>query len=147
MSKKEGRFSRVWWPTIETVQDAEKAAKNGAWYALVVGVVTGGAATYSLATGNSLLGINAWGYIDASAFLLLSFFMFRLSRVAAVLALLLYAAERAVQAANGLAQSQAIVTVIFGLFFVNAVRGTFAYRRFLALGSVSETKTSAAPPN
>jgi hypothetical protein len=147
-----GRFRRVateigpemarqlWmlWPTLDDAERAKHAARQGAWFALFVGVGTATVATLNLkGVSHNFLGLDAEAsFLHAAVFLILGIFMFRFSRVAAILALALYVFERvglferAYQMA-GPARGQSFLVILLGPLFVNAVRGTFAYRRLV----------------
>ncbi len=142
MAKTDGRFRRVWWPTLNDTQSAKKAVQQGAWYAVFTGVATALIATLNVeGVTHNFLDMDAWSFVDASIILVLAILMFRLSRVASILALALYAAGRVIEIQSGQAQGQGIVFILFGLFYVNAVRGAFAYWR---LSSLSISPSQAA---
>jgi hypothetical protein len=129
MAKSDGRFQRAWWPTLDSAETAKKAAHQGAYYALFIALVLSTITTLNLrGITDNFMNLDAWAYVDATMFLLLGVFILRMSRTAALLALALYIAERAYGMANG--QNVGLVAIVFGLFFVNAVRGTSAYRQF-----------------
>ena len=136
MAKSDDRAQSVWWPAVNDTDDARSAAKQGVWYALFFGTGTAVIATLNLAgVTNNLLGLDAYAYGDAAVFLALAFFINRMSRIAAVLALAFYIAERLAQVLSGQIYGGGIAVIFLGLFFVNAVRGTFAYHRLVAPAS------------
>ena len=124
------RSYRVWWPRLENADDARISVRIAGWFAILGGTVTAAAATWNLAGMTPALGgFDASAYVDAAAFLIVAFFVFRLSRTAAVMALALYLAERVAMIAQG--ESPSIPgSIIFTLFYVNGVRGAFAWHRF-----------------
>ena len=66
-------------------------------------------------------------------YLICAFFIFRMSRLAALLALVLYMGIKALMLNAGVATGSNVVGwVLFGLFLVNGVRGTYAYHDFVA---------------
>lgn len=115
------------WPTIDDLESAKKAAHKGAAAAFVVTIVTGvvsllavrGVAIFKeLADGS--------GFIDAGLFIIIGFFIYRLSRIAAVIGLLLYVGEQVISIqSNGFRFS--IMMIILTSYFIAGVRGTFEY--------------------
>jgi hypothetical protein len=137
----DGRVRSLWWPTLRNAEDAKKAAKRGAACALFVGLVTATIATLNLAGITNLLGLNAWAYVDAAIFLVLALFIYRLSRAAAISALALYALERVgLILMSDSHYGGGAVTILFVFMFVNAIRGTFAYRHFTASGGIDRAE-------
>ena len=133
MPKAGARFRRVFWPTYETPDQAMLSARGAASFVLTMAVIVGGVATLNLAgITNHALDLGASAYFAALVLLVLSFFLFKMSRVAAILTLVVYVGERGLQLSSGQAQGQGLLTIVLGWFFLNAVRGTFAYRRFTA---------------
>ncbi|MGH7493628.1 MAG: hypothetical protein ACREOO_14720 [bacterium] len=120
----------VFWPKVDTIEDAKAASRAGAWAAIFVAAMTGVVAILAFA-GIQIFGqvkIEVWSLIDSALFILIAWGLFRYSRVAAVVGLLLYLVERIVMMASGLTGGL-IVSVIIILMFIGAVRGTIAYRR------------------
>jgi hypothetical protein len=117
------------WPTLTDLKTAHDAAKQGAYNALIVAGLTALLATLSV------LGI--WKIVDGSAFVesvimaVLGILILRLSRVAAVCALLFFIAGRGYGIyLHGFHPAGAAVMVISLVGFVSGVRGTFACRRY-----------------
>jgi hypothetical protein len=125
----DGRFRSVWWPTLDDTNAAKRAAHQGAYCALFIALLTSALVTLNIVGAiDSPFDLQAASYVDATAFIILGIFIWRMSLIAAILALVIYILELATGMANG--QSEGVVAIIFGLFFVNGVRGTLAYRRF-----------------
>ena len=116
------------WPTIENRASAVSAAKSGMWAAIIVAAVTALIATVALSYGKAIGGIDAWAYVDAAIFAIIAFGIWRMSRAAAVIGLLLFIAERVDMYVS--AHSFSVLSLLLLLMFVNGVRGTFGYRRF-----------------
>jgi hypothetical protein len=145
MSQADGRLRRVWWPTLDDVAGAKATARQAAWFAVFVGSVTALIAVLNLTKVlDNFMGLDAWAFIDAGAFFLLSIFMFRMSRIAFVLALALYLAERAMLLASG-EGGNLLVAIAFILIYVNGVRGAFAWRRFTRAVSDGATDLTSEP--
>ena len=141
MSNADSRFRRTWWPTLDNSESAKGATREGAWAALIVAVGTALIATLNIeGVTNNFMGENAWAYVDASAFLILSILVFRFSRIAALLALIFYLGERISILVNvPYARSNLLVAAIFVMAFVNGIRGAFAWHRF--------RQSATLPPN
>ena len=126
MSSKRNFF----WPEVDTIENAKAASRTGAWAAIFVAAMTGIAAILSY-LGIQVFGqvkITMWSLIDCALFIVIAWGLFRYSRVAAVIGLFLYIAERIDMLASG-PIAGLLVTVIVILIFIGAVRGTFAYAR------------------
>jgi hypothetical protein len=130
MAKSDGRLKRFFLPTIEDAGSARKAARQGACIAVVIGIVTAAITTLAVTGVTNLFGLDAYSYADAVIFLLLGFFIFRMSRAAAILALGLYIGEQVLQLLDAGGKSGG-GGIVLGFLFVNSVRGTLAYHRFV----------------
>ncbi len=116
------------WGKVDSRDEAIELSRSGAAAAFVCAGVTA-AATAAAMFGYSLMpGFNAWALIDAALFAGLGWGVWRFSRIAAVLALVLYIAERAMMFSQT-PSHLAVITVMFIIFFVNGIRGTVAYHR------------------
>ncbi len=132
------RKSTAWhWPKIDDAKTARDAALEGVGVSLFVSAVTGGTAVLSILSRKPILGVDGWALFDAALFALVGWRIYRMSRVWAVLGLLLYLAEMAARSLQYFETSGgtsippfSIVAAIFTLGFVNAVRGIFAFDRF-----------------
>ncbi|MBI3405844.1 MAG: hypothetical protein HY046_10360 [Acidobacteria bacterium] len=118
----------VWlWPEVGTLPDAEDAINHGKYAAAAVALITALVATVALVSGNSILGVNAWAYVDAIIFAVIAFGISRKSRFAAVAGLVLYILERiAMGMPAGIAGI--VLPFIFVCMFISGVRGTFAHQ-------------------
>lgn len=133
MTPKQGKkvWWRTYWPAIVDEKSAASAARNGATSAFWVAGVTGVFATLALLGVFKL--VDPTAFLDASLFLIIGLAIrFKYSRIAAVSGLLLYLLEIAARIANPPSEAirpVGVVTVIFVLYFVSGIRGTFAYRK------------------
>jgi hypothetical protein len=113
-------------------ESAKRAAHIGAGAAALGGSVVALIVTLNV-TGatNNFLEMDAWNYVDASVFIVLAIFIYRMSRIAAVLALPVFVLERIDWIANPPAgtKSNVATSVIWALFYINALRGAFAWHR------------------
>jgi len=135
------------WPPVDTKEGAKAAAKQGVWAAVFVAVITAAVATIAMSSGKAVMGVDAWAYADAVLFAALGFGIYKMSRFAAVAALVLYVAERIYMMASSSGAGRGFVlTIIFTLFFLNAVRGTFAFKKLSAEASAPQPASTAPPP-
>lgn len=135
-----GADKNLWWPSVENRPKAKDTARQGAWAAVTVSVVTAVVATIALISDEEIAGTDAWAYIDAAIFAAIGFGIFRLSRFAATAGLALFVLQRFVLAFQfrGL-----IFAVILTLAFVNGVRGSFTYHELTE--KMKEESKRAAP--
>ncbi len=124
MNRKKG-FSL--WPAVGDEQAAVLAARQGFHAAVCCSIVTAVFAVLG-GFGFQILGLDLWSLIDAGLIALLAVGIRRMSRTAAVVALLYYVAGRIDLWAEYGFQNP-IIAGIFVLMFLSAVRGTFAYHR------------------
>jgi hypothetical protein len=119
------RFSL--WPEVGDEQAAVLAARQGFHAAVYCSVVT---AVFAIlgGFGFQIMNFNLWNLTDVGLMALLAFGIRRMSRTAALMALLYYVACRIDLWAQHGFQSP-IVAGFFVLMFVSAIRGTFAYHR------------------
>jgi hypothetical protein len=130
------------WPDVDDEKQAKAAARYG-FYACV------GIIVVSIAM--SFLGNVEWSawILEGMLFAVIGFFIYRFSRVAAICGLILYVGERIILLVEQGAKMPSGLTlylmIVFTFAFINSIRGTFAYRRFLKRQPISkvavETKT------
>ncbi len=115
------------WPSVGDELAAILAARQGFHAAMYCSIVTAVCAVLG-GFGFQILGLDLWSLIDAGLIALLAVGIRRMSRTAAVAALLYYVAGRIdLWAEYGL--QNPVIAGIFVLMFLSAVRGTFAYHR------------------
>ncbi len=111
------------WPTIKDAESAKKAAEQGLMAAALYFVLSFGfflSSEYFIAAGLSVLIVAVCGYGAR-----------RMSRVAAVVGLIFVVPGILGSAAQG--QTVAMLSmIIISLLFLNAVRGTFLYHRYVS---------------
>lgn len=123
---------KYFWPDLDDIKDAHKACGAAAGIAFFIAILTG-VITWLQTTGkiNVFPGLKEIAYIDVLLFTLIGIGISFHSRVAAVGGLLLYAAERYFMISSyGFRPGQVTAVIIFGLAFINGVRGTFAWHEF-----------------
>ena len=135
--KRGGRGGRnSFWPKIYDVQSARKAAKQGMGACFFVAGVTALVAFYSRMGFQLFPDINASAFLDAGVFAILGIGIYRMSRVAAVAALVLYLIEQVwvmskVHTIIGFPFPMILIMVVC---FAAGIRGTFAFHRYARLG-------------
>ena len=108
-------------------QAAVLAARQGFHAAVYCSVVTAIFAVLG-GFGFQILDFNLWNLTDAGLMALLAFGIRRMSRIAALIALLYYVAGR-IDLWTEYGPQNPVIAGIFVLMFLSAVRGTFAYHR------------------
>ena len=124
-----GKLKENYWPDITTTPIAEKCIKNAAGVAYFVAGLT--ALLAALAWFDVIHIVSPWSVIDAALFAVIGFFISRGSRIAASLGLALYVLEAVDRLLSGGGSSggASVAVLIFMLFWINGVRGTFALGR------------------
>ncbi|TVQ23381.1 MAG: hypothetical protein EA367_02515 [Leptolyngbya sp. DLM2.Bin15] len=130
----------VFWPTIDSIQRAREVAQQGFWAAVIVAVVTTLFALVSIVAGDiAELPISAGSFIDVGIFVAIAFGIRRMSRVAAVLGLVVYFGNQLYMWSIIGPQTAGIIVVVFMMLaFIHGVRGTFAYHSYRKQG-IQET--------
>lgn len=118
------------WPSVTTPEGAEWATKQAFWAAVLFALITAafslfGAAGVQVAQG---LNFDLTALIDAVLFGLIAVGLWRRSRVAAWVGLLLYLFERAFMWSQ-IGVRNPVIAAIFILAFLGGVRGTSALHR------------------
>ena len=119
-----------YWPKIDDSETAREAVNGGIAASIFISVVTGLMAVLSLIYRKPIFGIDGLGLIDAGLFALVAWRIQRMSRTFAVIGLVLYLAEIGDRVLNGPSGAVGVLTIVFILGFVGAIRGTFAFYRY-----------------
>ena len=119
-----------YWPTIEDEGSAEHATKAAIGVSGFIAAVTGLAAVLSIVYHKPILGLDGWGLIDAAIFAWIAWRVSKVSRIWAVVGLLMYLMEVGYKLATNPSGALGILTIIFILTYINAIRGAFAYHRY-----------------
>ena len=120
---------------ISNLESAAAAGRDGAAVAFVVAAVT--TIFAALASFHVLNVLSPWALIDAGVMATLGVFIRRMSRAAAVIALVWFVVARIQGAATHGLASNILLGIILLPGFVSGVRGTFAYHRFTNAPSIS----------
>jgi hypothetical protein len=121
----------TYWPDMTTAVVAQNSIERAAVTAYVVSGLT--ALVALLAWFDVFHLLSPWSLIDAVLFALIGLFISRRSRVAALIGLAFYLLEvtdRILSGTGGSTGGFSVLAVLFTLFFINGVRGSFALARF-----------------
>jgi hypothetical protein len=125
-AKAGSRYGNAWAIYDET--SARKVARQAMWAAFFVAIVTGAAALLAGSGVAALKSVGPTAWLDAVIFAALGIGIGKMSRAAAVGALLLYIVERIAMApAVGISP---VITIAMASCFAQGVRGTWAFHRF-----------------
>ena len=128
MGPPSGTGSHNWlWPDITDLESAAAAGREGAAVAFVVAGITAVFAVLSYFHVANVL--SPWALIDAGVMAILGFFIRRMSRAAAVIALVWFIAARIQGAITHGLVGNIVLGIILLTGFVSGVRGTIAYHR------------------
>ena len=131
-------FKQQWWPKLDTLKSARKATMLGVYAAGVTIVLT----LLVLFIAPQYLGADAMFtvVVGVAIYGAIGFFIWRNSRIAAVLGLVVFVLDKLVQLAQGGLGNAGSVVIIVAIvaMYANAVRGTFARRRLLAAGAAPD---------
>jgi hypothetical protein len=113
------------WPEITDPDTARSAAMHGVFAALFVAVATGAMGLLSMT--------DPWpSFLDVVLSGFLGFRIWRMSRSAAVFALVYFIANKVYMVAtDGLKGATAYMALALVMAFISGVRGTFAYHRYV----------------
>lgn len=131
------------WPDVDTRDGAHAACKNGAYCAFIVAGITTLVVILAVSGVKFLqdLGIGPAALVDVTLFVVLGIFLLRCSRIAAVIAFLLYLGEQA-WSIKQMGFRFNLVAILFILYFLGAVRGAFSYH---ALKKEEDAAPAASP--
>jgi len=125
-------WRRSYWPVIYDSESARKAGKAGT---LASVFFAGWQVLFAFLSIFNISNFNdASGLVDAGIFAFLGFMIRRMSRVAAVIALVIFVAERVYTGTvYGIRAGIGVVAIFWLLAFISGVRGTFAYHHYRQL--------------
>ena len=119
-----------YWPTIEDESSAEHATKAAVGVSGFIAAVTALAAVLSIVYRKPIFGLDALGLIDAGIFALIVWRISKVSRTWTIIGLLMYLLEVGYKLLTNPSGALGILTIIFILTYINAIRGAFAYHRY-----------------
>ena len=119
-----------YWPTIEDESSAQHATKAAVGVCGFIAAVTALIAILSIVYRKPMLGLDAWGLIDAVIFALIAWRISKVSRAWAIVGSLMYLLEVGYKLVMNPSGALGVLTIIFILTYINAIRGAFAHHRF-----------------
>lgn len=122
-------------------EEAEKAIKN-AWTAGIVSGVLTLVVTIIAMAGYSVLGFSAWNLLDVAVIGGLTFGIYRKSRTCAVSMLIYFLASKLMLWTETRSLSGLPVALLFSWYFVQGVRGAFAWHGLNPAGDRPASQTS-----
>lgn len=118
------------WPAIEDESSAEHATKAAVGVSGFVAGVTGLLAILSIVYRKPIFGLDGLGLIDAALFAVVAWRISKLSRAWAIVGLVLYLVEIGFKLVTNPSGALGVLTIVFILAYLSAIRGTFAYHRY-----------------
>jgi hypothetical protein len=119
-----------YWPTIDDKSSAEHATKSAVGVSGFIAAVTALAAVLSIVYHKPILSLDGWGLVDAVIFALIAWRISKVSRTWAIVGLLMYLFEVGYKLVTSPSGALGVLTIIFILTYINAIRGAFAYHRY-----------------
>lgn len=104
---------------------------KGAWVAGIISGCMTLAITLLAIGGTSVLGFNAWNFVDVALISGLTFGIYRNSRTCAVLMLVYFVVSKIMIMVDGGSSSGIVMSLVFIYYFGRGVMGTFAYHKHL----------------
>ncbi len=138
------KLQETWWPSIHDGQTARKVARQAFWAAIIVVVITAVFAALAMA-GSPLGGITAGAFVDAAIFGLVAVGIWRMSRIAAVAGLAIFALEKVLMFQSLQRPGNLLVAIALLFAFANGVRATFAYHKLLVAEPTANEPTPLVP--
>jgi hypothetical protein len=127
-----------YWPAIEDESSAEAATKPAVGASVFFAALTGLIATLSIVQHRPVLGFDGWSLVDAVLFVVIAWRIKRMSRTWAVLGFLIYLLEVAFNFATHKAGAVGVLTIVFVLTYIGAIRGTFAFYRYRRITNAAQ---------
>jgi hypothetical protein len=116
-------------PDVEVPEDIAKKIKNG-WMAGLISVAFTLVFVLISVFGTSILGLDAWAFIDVAVMAGLSFGVFKKSRTCAILLLAFFLLNKILMWMESGIPTGLPLTLIFLWFFIQSVVGTFQYHQW-----------------
>ncbi len=131
------------WPTIEDESSAEAATKSAVGVSGFIAAVTALLSILSVVYHKSIGGVDGWGLIDALIFLVIAWRIHKMSRAWAIVGIVMYLFEVGYKLVTSPSGALGVLTIIFILSYIGAIRGAFAYHKYRQEGMT--VQSPAAP--
>ena len=130
-----------YWKEINDTDSASDATKAAVGVSYFVAGVTGLLAILSLVYHKPIMGVTGYSVVDATLFAIIGWRIGKLSRPWTVVGLALYALETLVSLGSRGA-SFSLISIVFLLAYINALRGVFAFHRYAQAESPDSSQPS-----
>ena len=124
-----------YWRQIDDKESAEDATKAAVGISYFVAALTALVSVLSIVYQKPVLGGSGWSLLDAALFAVIGWRIHRMSRAWTIVGLCLYVVE-AVVSLGTRGAGIGILTIVFVLAYINALRGVFAYHRYVKDGQL-----------
>ena len=134
-----------YWNEIGDKYSAQYATTTAVWISYLIAVVNGLIAVLSLAYHKPIIGLDGWALLDAGLFAVVGWRIAHLSRAWAVVGFFLYVLETLTSIGTRLVSGSfgiPIMAILFFIVYLNALRGTFAYHRYVKLQAAQPTESA-----
>ncbi|MGD0470864.1 MAG: hypothetical protein ABSA54_21015 [Terriglobales bacterium] len=125
-----------YWNEIGDKYSAQYATTTAVWISYLIAVTIGLIGFLSLAYRKPILGLDGWALLGAGLFVVVGWQIGRLSRAWAVIGFSVYVLGSLINIGMRLAAGKfglPIMETLFAVVYLNALRGTFAYHKYLKL--------------
>jgi hypothetical protein len=132
-----------YWKEINDKGSAEDATKAAVGISYFIAAVTGLIAVLSIVYAKPIIGLDGWSLVDAVLFVVIGWRISRLSRAWAVVGIALYLLE-AIDSIGQRGVRVGVLTIVFTIAYVNALRGVFAYHKYAKLQAAEASESASA---
>ena len=130
----------IFWPDVDDLWSAKKACIQASGGAILVGIITA-IITYMHLKGTSIIaGISAGNFLDAAVFLVLGFFIHRCSRIATLVAFVIYIYGQVLMFQQE--HRMPTMAIFLSLFLLGGIRGAFSFHGLKQGMSKEEVKAT-----
>ena len=126
-----------YWHQISDEDSARYATHPAVWVSYFIAVTSASVGVLSILLRRPIAGLNGWALVDAILFLIVGWRIALLSRTWAVIGLSLFLLEVITSFVDRMKTANLappIIAIIFVTTYINAVRGAFAYHKYLKVG-------------
>ena len=132
-----------YWPAIQDQTSAEAAVKPAIGVSGFIAGMSGLVAILSIAYQKPIFGFDGWSLVDAALFCAIAWRIKKMSRAWAIVGLVMYLFEVLFNFATNKRGAVGILTFVFILTYIGAVRGAFAFHRYRTTEHSSDPAISA----
>ena len=137
-----------YWNEIRDKDSARYATTTAVWISYLIAAAGALVAILSLAYHKPILGLDGWALVDAGLLAVVGWRIARLSRAWAIVGLFLYLSNALISIGTrglGVAMvAPGIMAIVFFVVYLNVLRGTFAYHKYVKLQSAQPSQSMQA---